>query len=241
MIFRYLAGVAVFLVVCSVAQAQNGDLGTWNILNARYTYNSKWSFFGEAQLRSLKTYNHFHYYEYKGGVNYKVSSALLLSVAAGDYDTYGEGGNFVVPKNNDEFRLWPQVLLQQTVGRFRIEQRYRYEARFTSAGFRNRFRYRVGVNYPFGKAQFGQTHRSRFSVNNELFFTNREPYFERNRFMATLSRYVSETMYLQIGYLSQFDYRINDETGRDFLVVGVYLEWSRKAAATQTEKSAIEP
>jgi hypothetical protein len=231
----------LLLLGSSQLSAQQLDLGSWNILNARYTYNKKWSFFAEAQVRSLKFYDNFHYYEYKGGVNYKFNSALVLSLAAGDYDTYAEGGNFVVPKNNDEFRLWPQVLLQQEVGRFRVEQRYRYEARFTSDGFRNRFRYRLGVNYPFGKAKHGQNHCNRLSVNNELFFTNREPYFERNRFMVSISRYVHESMYLQLGYLSQFDYRINDETGRDFLVVGMYWEWTRKAAAEKAEKSPIEP
>jgi hypothetical protein len=32
---------------------------------------------------------------------------------------------------------------------------------------------------------------------------------------------------VQLGYLHQFDYRINDEIGRDFLVVGVYVELER--------------
>jgi len=29
---------------------------------------------------------------------------------------------------------------------------------------------------------------------------------------------------LQLGYLHQFDYKINDETGRDFLQIGFYIE-----------------
>lgn len=45
--------------------AQNFDLGSWNILNLKYNVNDKWSVFGEAQLRSLKFYTNFHYYEYK--------------------------------------------------------------------------------------------------------------------------------------------------------------------------------
>jgi hypothetical protein len=32
-----------------------------------------------------------------------------------------------------------------------------------------------------------------------------------------------------VGYLHQFDYRINDETGRDFFVMGFYFELFRKA------------
>jgi hypothetical protein len=131
--------------------AQTFDLGSWNILNLKYYSNEKWSVFGEAQLRSLKFYSNYHHYEYKGGINYKVKKNLMLAMGAGSYQTYKEGGDLVVPKNNDEFRLWPQILLFQSLGAFKIEQRYRAELRFTSNGYRNRFRYRLGISYSFGK------------------------------------------------------------------------------------------
>jgi hypothetical protein len=52
---------------------------------------------------------------------------------------YKEGGDFVLPKNNDEIRLWPQLLLTQQLGKFIVEQRGRVEMRFTKSGYRNRF------------------------------------------------------------------------------------------------------
>ncbi|MBM3439241.1 MAG: DUF2490 domain-containing protein [Bacteroidetes bacterium] len=64
------------------------------------------------------------------------------------------------------------------------------------------------------------------SAGNELFFTNREPYFERNRLNLAFSYRHSNAVTFQAGYPHQFDYRINDETGRDFLQLGVYLELS---------------
>jgi len=48
------------------------DLGSWNIVNIKYNLDNRWSVFGKAQLRALKFYNDFHYYEYKGGFNYKM-------------------------------------------------------------------------------------------------------------------------------------------------------------------------
>lgn len=60
------------------AFTQNVDLGSWNVLNLKYNVNEKWSMFTEAQLRSLKFYNNFHYYEYKGGFNYKKDKMLVL-------------------------------------------------------------------------------------------------------------------------------------------------------------------
>lgn len=179
-------------------------------------------------MRSLKFYSNFHYYEVKGGVNYKLNSNLKLTLACGSYQTYREGGNFVLPKNNDEFRIWPQLLLTQPIGAFKIEQRYRAELRFTSNGYRNRFRYRLGLSYPFGKKK-NDFKPFQVSASNELFFTNNEPYFERNRIQFTFQFKPSKNTAIQLGYLHQFDYKINDETGRDFLQIGFLLELNKRS------------
>jgi len=106
---------------------------------------------------------------------------------------------------------------------FFTDCRYRAEFRFTSQGYRNRFRYRIGASYPFGKDKKGYK-PFQISTSNELFFTDREPYFERNRLLFSLAFKPSKTTSIQIGYLHQFDYKINDETGRDFLQVGYYID-----------------
>jgi long-subunit fatty acid transport protein len=221
------------------AYAQKFELGSWNIINVKYSIDNKWSTFGEAQLRSLKFYNHFHYYEYKGGVSYKANKNLNIALGAGSYQTYKEGGSFVLPKNNDEFRIWPQIVLSQSIGKFTIEQRYRAEMRFTSNGYRNRFRYRLGLSYPFGEEKNGY---KPFQINasNELFFTNNEPYFERNRVLISLNYKPTKTTTLQVGYLHQFDYKINDETGRDFLQIGYFIDLFRRQSASNKFSSEIK-
>jgi hypothetical protein len=210
--------------------AQTFDLGSWNILNLKYNINAKWSVFGEAQLRSLKFYNNFHYYEYKAGVNFKAHKNLALAIGTGSYQTYREGGDFVLPKNNDEFRIWPQVLVFQSIGKLKIEQRYRAEFRFTRNGYKNRFRYRLGLSYPFGKEVSGYK-PFQISASNELFFTDKEPYFERNRLLIAFNYKPTRLTTLQLGYLHQFDYKINDETGKDFLQVGFFIEIFRKQSS----------
>jgi hypothetical protein len=210
----------------SLTSAQTEGLGSWNILNLKYTWNDRWSGFAEGQVRSLRFYDDFHYYEYKGAVTYKAMTGLKLSLGAGRYVTYRPGGDFVEPKANDEFRLWPQVALESSLGRLRIEQRYRWEMRYTSFGYRNRFRYRLGLSYPFGGRKDGG-HPYTLSLSDELFFTDKEPYFERNRFQVGINRRLTTVVALQLGYLHQLDYRIIDEIGRDFLVVGVYIELER--------------
>ena len=227
---KLLITTFAFCLLLNTLLAQTLDLGTWNILNLKYNHNDKLSFFGESQLRSLKLYNNFHYYEYKGGINYKVHKNVKLTLGAGSYQTYKEGGNFVLPKNNDEFRIWPQVILSQSVGKLKIEQRYRSELRFTSNGYRNRFRYRLGLSYPFGKER-DEYKPFQISASNEIFFTDKEPYFERNRMLLAFNFKPSKATIIQIGYLHQFDYKINDETGRDFFQIGYFIEFFRKSAS----------
>ena len=211
-----------FLLLVQTVQSQNST-GSWNTLNLKYTRNEKWSFFAEAQLRSLKFYRHFHYYEYKGGINWNLHPNAALALAAGSYQTYAEGGDFKRPKNNDEFRVWPQLILFQQFGKLKTEQRCRAEMRFTSNGYRNRFRYRMGIALPLGKKKDG-IQRLQLSLNNEIFFTDREPYFERNRLALSLQYKPSQSSAIQVGFLRQFDYKINDETGKDFIQIGYFLD-----------------
>ncbi len=187
-------------------------------------------------MRSLKFYNDFHYYEYKAGFDYKANEKIKLSLGAGSYQTYKEGGDFVLPKNNSEFRIWPQVTLFQPLAKFKIEQRYRAEFRFTSNGYRNRFRYRLGISYPFGR-QKQDFKPFQVAFNNEIFFTDKEPYFERNRLQFVFGYRPAKATSIQVGYLHQFDYQINDETGRDFLVIGFYHELFRKKTFKATDDS----
>lgn len=221
-IIKYLL-IFLFLGTTFFSFSQDTDLGSWNIINVKYNADKKWSIFAEAQLRSLKFYNYFHYHEFKGGFNYQIHPNLSLTLAAGKYDTYKEGGNFVSPKNNDEFRIWPQITLSQSIGSVKIEQRYRAEFRFTSNGHRNRFRYRLGISKPFGREKSGYK-PFQINANSELFFTTKEPYFERSRSLLSMSYKMTKQVSFQLGYLYQFDYKINDETGRSFLVTGVYFE-----------------
>lgn len=213
-----LKSVAVIIFtffVCSETIAQS--TGSWNILNLRMDLKNGFSLFGEGQLRSLKYYNEFHYHEFKGGLNYRVHKNLVVSMAIGKYDTYKEGGNFELPKNNAEIRLWPQVLITQEINKFKIENRFRTEMRFTSQGYKNRFRNRFGVVYPIWPQK-----NLELGVFNELFFTNTEPYFERNRFSVNMFYKLNPSNSFMIGFLNQLDYKINDETGKKFVQIGYY-------------------
>ncbi|NTW33312.1 MAG: DUF2490 domain-containing protein [Bacteroidetes bacterium] len=215
-------GITVFLLAPLNAQCQYTALGSWNITNVKYKINERWFVYGEGQLRSLQFYDDFHYFEYSGGVNYKLSKNMNLAFAIGDYNTFSEGGNFVRPKKNNEIRTGLQITLLQNLWKVNIEHRYRAEQRFTTNGFRNRFRYRINAKVPFGK----ELTNSKFyaTINNEIFFTDKEPYFERNRFMYGIGYRLNNSLTVQAGHMYQFDYKIFDETGRGFFQVALLFE-----------------
>ncbi|MCK6612076.1 MAG: DUF2490 domain-containing protein [Bacteroidia bacterium] len=227
-----------FFICCMIAHgnhliAQYTGLGSWNTLQLKAQLSKNWSVLGEAQLRSLHFYNQFHYYEYKAAAVYQLHPEIKLTLGAGSYQTYREGGNFILPKNNNEVRIWPQLSLHHLVGKLNIEQRYRSESRFTSSGYRNRFRYRLGLSIPVTLSANNPAKKVTLHLSNELFFTDREPYFERNRIQFGIGFRASKMASVQVGYLHQFDYRINDETGRDFLQIGYYFELNKLSSSLQ--------
>jgi long-subunit fatty acid transport protein len=194
----FLLLLSAYLLHHSTFITAQDHLGSWNIINVKMELNNKWSLFGEAQIRSLKFYNNFHYYEYKAGIQYKITNEFSLVAGVGDYDTYAAGGDFKTPMANDETRTWLQFNINQYLHRLKWEHRYRAEQRWTNAGFRNRFRYRLGTLLPINKQKITA---NTFYVYawNELFFTNKAPYFERNRFSAGGGYELNDRFSLQLG------------------------------------------
>lgn len=219
--------IFITLIGSSISVRAQSGLGSWNIIQVKINQNKNWSFFTEAQLRSLGFYNDFHYYELKGGVNYKIDDNFSLSAGIGNYDTYSPGGNFKAPLVSDELRTWLQLSMIQYVKRFRFEHRYRAEQRFVTTGYRNRFRYRFNVIVPVSGSDLSPG-TVFLSVWNEVFFNNQVPHFERNRLYAGLGVLLRAGSTLQAGYVDQTDYKINDETGKSFFQISWLLEFKNK-------------
>lgn len=209
MIYRLL----LFILFSTLCYSQN-ELGTWSTTNINLKINDKWQVFAESQLRSLKFYDNFHYYEVKTGITYKIKPNFYVNSGFGNYNTYSENGNFAAPIKQKEIRTWIQLVFKNPFNFMSVEHRYRAEQRYTNLGYRNRFRYRLSAKVPIFKGK----EKEYFLLGwNELFFTNNEPFFERNRLFLGGGFDINKNLAIQTGYIYQFDYKINDETGRDFL------------------------
>jgi hypothetical protein len=224
--------LSAFALASTLLFAQGG-LGSWNILSAKASISDKWGVFAEGQIRSLQFYNNFHYHELKGGVSYALDKNFSFAVAAGKYDTYQEGGDFVTPKTSDEIRLFEQMSMSQYLHRIKFEHRYRAEQRFTKNGYRNRFRYRMQAIVPLNGLKI-EPKVWYVTGSGEVFFTDTPAYFERIRTYVGLGYQLSKSWGLQAGYLHQFDYKLVDETGKDFLQVS--LLWDIRLHKKEQEK-----
>jgi hypothetical protein len=199
------------------------QLGSWNILTLRMDLSERWTLSGEGQIRSLKFYDDFHYFEYKAGANYNISETFSAGVLVGHYRTYSQGGTFLEPIQSNELRTCAQIIMKQSVHRLKFEHRYRIEQRFTSNGYRNRFRYRIGLTIPLSD-KIKESKIWSLTVWNEIFMTNTAPYFERDRFFAGVGFKINNNLAIQTGYVRQFDYNLTDEIGRDFFQIGFLFE-----------------
>lgn len=211
---RLLFLAAVFTFFNFSASAQKKNLGSWNVINTRLSLSRNWSIFNELQLRSQSFYSDHFYYEVKGGISYNINKNFSVLVGTGKYITYDsdQEGNFPKPVTANETRLWQQLTMNHYLERIKFEHRYRVEQRWFKTGYRNRFRYRLSTALPLNKSKI-EPGAFFFTTFNEIFLTNKAPYFERNRFFAGLGYEISKPFIIQPGYVYQFDYK-NDNTGQ---------------------------
>jgi hypothetical protein len=218
---KLLLTACIFFAVAS--RSQTSGLGTWNVLNVKKTFNTKWSAFFESQLRSQKVFDNFSYHELKAGIGYNVGSKLSIVVAAGQYVTYDPTGNFKSPVATSEFRFWQQFTLTNNIEPFKLEHRYRTEQRWINGNYRNRFRYRLNALLPINRKKI-EDHTLYASVYDEIFFTNENPYFERNRVYGGLGYNFNSLFTLQIGWIRQYDIKVpGPNIGKNYLQTNLFI------------------
>jgi hypothetical protein len=188
-------------------------IGSWNVIDIRKNTETKFSYQLEAQARSLKFYNNFHYNELNFTANYKYENSLIFSALLGKHNTYIPGGEFLTPIVTDEFRFSLQASTTQKFGIFTLDNRYRLEIRYlaNNDNINYRLRYRFGLKNKITKINTLQ-------FSNEFFLAigNKNSNFEKNRFLIGITTAVSKKYEVQFNYLNQIDNRINDENGSKF-------------------------
>lgn len=211
---------------------QDKIMGGWYQVNFNYLLTQKFSLNAEVQSRSQKWIDDFYYRELKTGINYTFPGKQSIQLGYGNINTYSLPGNFEKPLLISENRLWEQFTMSHSIGRVKLDHRYRLEQRWQNGEFSSRLRYRLNTSISINHKSITDN-TVYISASDELFFINKQPYFARNRIFAGAGFRFSSLVSLQAGIIHQFDYKGNDNSsGKNYFNTTLIL----KAGSTKREK-----
>jgi hypothetical protein len=227
--FKLLLLFIIFIKTLPVkAQGQFSGTGSWNIItvNLPGSTQHRWGGYFEAQNRNYGVTNNFYYYELKTGVSYNFDNNSFALLGTGRYSTYGFNAVDDGPQIT-ETRFWEQFTTNHYISRLKLEHRYRIEQRWLNTGYRNRFRYRLTATLPLNKPKLEQG--TLFAaVFAEVFFNNKQPNFERNRFSPSLGYRFTKPFTFQAGFINQRNYAINNSDDKNYLILTATYNLQRK-------------
>lgn len=200
--------------------------GSWFLGNIEYAFTPKLFGYIELQDRNQSMLQHFYYYEVKGGFGYRIRDNFSALIGFGNYGTY-DWEDLSAPKLTDEWRLWEQFVMTQSLQRLRFEHRFRAEQALINGKYRNRFRYRLNLIAPLNKPKMEQGALF-VSVFDEIFLTDNPPYFMRNRIYAGLGYQVSAVLSIGLGWVNQFNYNLKTAGGKNSLLLSVVVRLPKK-------------
>ena len=226
---RYFC-ILLFLITFSVsASAQNYKTGSWGVVTITLPGDSlhKWGGYSEFQVRTnTAAFTGFQYYEYKAGVSYDLDRNSTALIGTGRYTTYDYADLSEGP-TVAETRLWEQFTNNQYLGRIKLEHRYRIEQRWLTNEYRNRFRYRLNVTVPVTRSKM--LPKTFFiGVFDEVFFNNRSPNFERNRFFGSLGYQFNNSWSVQAGILNQNNVNLGPGNDKNNLMINLFYKILRQ-------------
>jgi hypothetical protein len=212
------------LIIATHSFGQSKTTGSWNVFNTKLHFNNNNGFiFFEGVLRTQKLNAVFFYHDLKTGVVYNPSDKIGLHVGVGDFVTYNPEGNFKSPVQT-EIRSWEQIQFNSRINIIRMDHRYRIEQRFFNTGFRNRFRYRLNTIIPLTNTKT-KTRVLNAMLYDEIFLTDTNPYFEKNRWFAGMIYNFNKYFGVQLGWIHDFDLRKNGTTTtKDFIQTSLLFD-----------------
>jgi hypothetical protein len=217
----YFIWVILGCSVTVLAQQQSAvQTHAWVVYQGNHLLNDRFSIHTEYQFRRHQYFEEPQQSLTRIGLDYAISKKVMVTAGYGWIVTYPYG-QFPVAYQNNEHRIWQQLVLRDYYGRFYTDHRYRLEQRFletkklNSTGvlmhddyvFRQRIRYRFNLVYPINKSTL--TNHTLFAyVNDEIFLGFGKGVgrniMDQNRLMAGLGWKVNNQFTFQSGYLNQY-------------------------------------
>ena len=206
-----LVALIIALMLPNIAQSQDSDFGNWMIYIGNKKLNDKWNLHNEVQYRNYNAISDLEQLLLRTGLGYTFNEAknnILLGYGYILSENYA--GNTDEKISINEHRIYQQFTSKQSIGKVKLNHRYRFEQRFVESDFKMRFRYFLGLNIPLNNKENGEN-AFYLSAYNEIFLNTESSIFSRNRVYGGIGYKINKNIKIETGYMNQFF----ETSGRD--------------------------
>jgi len=195
----------IICLISTIGYSQSSDLGNWLIYFGNKQIDKQWNWHHEVQYRNYNIIGDLEQLLLRTGIGYNLTennNNVLLGYGFINSQNY-------IPNTDDkqgvnENRIYQQFITRQSIGRVRLQHRYRFEQRWIeNQDFKLRFRYFLAINVPLNNSDMiDKTYY--ISAYNEIFLNNKDPVFDRNRLYAGIGFKLNNFARFEVGYMNQF-------------------------------------
>lgn len=195
----------IICLISSIGYSQSSDLGNWLIYFGNKQIDKQWNWHHEVQYRNYNVIGDLEQLLLRTGIGYNLTennNNVLLGYGFINSQNYLP--NTDVKLGVNEHRIYQQFITRQSIGRVRVQHRYRFEQRWIeSQVFKLRFRYFLAINVPLNNTDMiDKTYY--LSSYNEIFLNSKDPVFDRNRLYAGIGFKLNNLARFEVGYMNQF-------------------------------------
>lgn len=193
-------------IISDLSAQKNTQLNSWWTYSGNHKISQKLSLHTLYSFRRNDFVANWQQSLLRLGINYHYSDKLTFT-SGYDWVVTFPYGEQPIDEETTEQRVYEQIILKNTVGRFGIVHRYHLEQRFSNNTVKHRFRYRFTTKIPLGKRETDK--RKLFlSIFDEVFINLGEQptghYFDQNWFYLGLGYPFKNGLTIQIGYMNQY-------------------------------------
>lgn len=209
-----LSAIALISGIRLHAQAVNTYQDVWFLLNNHITLSDHWKLGNELHLRRTDYFHTQEQWLIRPSVTYTSPQGIAYAMGY-TYISSAPYNNASVDISRPEHNIWEQVSLAQTLHKWKIQHRFRWEQRFSghlaaqSTGyaidgydFSQRFRYRFTLHRPLNDHWF-------IHAFDELWIRTASglstPTYDRNWMYLGVGAHLTPQSSAQLAYLHQYN------------------------------------